>query len=153
MASIDEPDCTSLEIAGGARDDGSSYGVGRLAAIHDALGDGREGRGSVVDGSTVVGSMAGGVLDSRLASLGLSLGQVDGRRRLIAGLDVVDLGGVGSNERLVAGETGGLAREGGSGGDGEEPRSCCPVQWRHYVWVCVTSNSLSERPSMDGIRA
>lgn len=119
--SIDEPDCTGLEIARGSRDDGSSYGLGRLAAIHDALGDGREGRGPVVDGSTVVGSMAWGVLDSGLASFVLSLGQVDGGRSGLAGLDVVDLGGVGSNERLVAGETGSLARERGSGRDGEEP--------------------------------
>lgn len=120
-ASIDEPDCAGLEIGRSARDDGSSHGLGRLTAIHDALGDGREGRGSVIDGSAVVGSMAGSVVDSGLASLGLSLGQVDGRRRLITGLDVVDLSRVGSDERLVAGETGSLAREGGAGCGGEEP--------------------------------
>jgi len=134
-ARVDEPNGTGLEVGRGAREDGSRYGLGRLAAIHDALGDGREGRGSVVDGSTVVGGMAGCVLDSGLASLGLSLGQVDGRRRLVAGLDVVDLSRVGSNERLVAGEAGSLAREGGSRGDGEKPRGSCPVQWRHCVYM------------------
>lgn len=63
----------------------------------------------------------------------LSLGQVDGRRRLIAGLRLVGLerrtafGGGG----LESGDTGDLSGEGRSVGGSEQPRGCCLVQWRH----------------------
>lgn len=41
--SIDEPNGTGLEVGRGAGNDSSSYSFGRLAAIHDTLGNGREG--------------------------------------------------------------------------------------------------------------
>lgn len=48
-------------------------------------------------------------------------------------MDVVDLMRVGADGRLPSGDAGGLLRESGSGSDGEEPRGCCPVDWRHCV--------------------
>jgi hypothetical protein len=93
----------------------------------------RGSRGSVVDGGTVVGSVAGKTLAGSLLVADFSWSEVDGGRGFLCGLDIVHLGRGGRNGRLASRDTRHLAREGGSGGDCEQPRSCCPV---HGGWLC-----------------
>jgi hypothetical protein len=89
------PNRSRLEIHRGTREHGSGHALAGLAAVHDALGDGGEVAGPVVDGDVVVWLVPHPLRRALLTGLGRVAGKFDGGRILGAGRVLVRIRLVG----------------------------------------------------------
>ena len=132
------PHSTRLKVGRGARENGCSYALARLASVHDALGDRgevagdvlatwmgqsrfwRDARCPVVNGNIVVGLVPHPLSRTFLSDLGRVACELDCGR--ILGARLVSMG-----YRLV----GGVGAE-----SGRDCAGCCRAQGRHEQPGC-----------------